>query len=263
MIAMTCPSCGRRGKAPSDRVNVRMHCPKCDAVFHIDKQGKVKLGDPRVGVEEGQGGRRGERESRRHSDEPYATSLTQLVVKSPWWVKLVLVGLVVVAAWPWLRSWFEGKPASLEAMARRVAYAFGEKRFEDLRRMAAPGTEEALRTWYEELRGAFEFEPEAGQEAGTGLLFGASSPVAMDREGNRVSLMIDVGVSRAGAPVPAEVLAEQKRSKAQRRPDWAPGYKFHGSFTLPTVWVRDTKGRWWLDGEDTLNLTKQHSASRR
>ncbi len=46
MIPMTCPSCGRRGNAPADRIKTRMHCKKCDAVFYMDENGKIILGDP-------------------------------------------------------------------------------------------------------------------------------------------------------------------------------------------------------------------------
>lgn len=262
MIPMTCPSCGRRGTAPSDRVNVRMHCPKCDAVFHMDKHGKVKLGEPRHHHDDqGHAEKDHEPVHKRAYDEPYATSLTQLVLKSPWWVKLVLLGLIGAAIWPLVGPYLTPKPASLETLGRRAAYAFAEKRFDDLKKMAAPGTEEALKSWYDELRPKFEFEPTAGQEPGTGVLFGASPPSTTDRDGNRASMMIDVGTSRPGS-VPAEVVEEQKRKKSERKPDWAAGYKFHGSFTLPTAWVRDDKGRWWLDGGDTLALTNQHPASR-
>ncbi|MDB5352520.1 MAG: hypothetical protein JWN86_3767 [Planctomycetota bacterium] len=46
MIPMSCPSCGRRGNVPLDRLNTRMHCKKCDAVFHLDATGKPVLGEP-------------------------------------------------------------------------------------------------------------------------------------------------------------------------------------------------------------------------
>ena len=48
MIPMSCPSCGRRGNVPLDRLNTRMHCKKCDAVFHLDATGKPVLGEPKA-----------------------------------------------------------------------------------------------------------------------------------------------------------------------------------------------------------------------
>ena len=48
MIPMECPGCGRRGNVPPDRLNTRMHCKKCDAIFFMDRSGKIILGDPDI-----------------------------------------------------------------------------------------------------------------------------------------------------------------------------------------------------------------------
>ena len=46
MIPMSCPGCGRPGTIPPDKLNSRMHCKKCDAVFHMDATGHIVLGEP-------------------------------------------------------------------------------------------------------------------------------------------------------------------------------------------------------------------------
>jgi hypothetical protein len=46
MIPMACPACGRKGTIPPDKLNARMHCKKCDAVFHMNSNGRVILGEP-------------------------------------------------------------------------------------------------------------------------------------------------------------------------------------------------------------------------
>ena len=46
MIPMACPSCGRRGSIPHDKVNSRLHCKKCNAIFHMDAAGHVVMGEP-------------------------------------------------------------------------------------------------------------------------------------------------------------------------------------------------------------------------
>jgi hypothetical protein len=46
MIPMACPSCGRRGSVPQDKINSRLHCKKCDAIFHMDVEGHVVMGEP-------------------------------------------------------------------------------------------------------------------------------------------------------------------------------------------------------------------------
>ena len=46
MIDMTCPSCGRAGRVPRDKVNTRLVCKKCNRVFHLTATGVPLLGEP-------------------------------------------------------------------------------------------------------------------------------------------------------------------------------------------------------------------------
>jgi hypothetical protein len=46
MIPIECPKCGRKGKAPSDRLKTRLVCKACHAVFHFDAAGHMILGEP-------------------------------------------------------------------------------------------------------------------------------------------------------------------------------------------------------------------------
>lgn len=250
MVPMRCPSCGRKGNAPSDHANVRMHCPKCDAVFHMDKHGKVKLGEPVVEGHKDAGGHgRG-----KSSDEPYATSITELVKKSPWPVKLVLVGLVAAALWPVIGPRFASKPEDLESdVARRFAYTFADEKFDELKAFAAPGTADALKQWYERLRPRFQFKRLPGEAPGTRLTYAAIPQV--EDEGQRVRLAITLGHT-ADTPIPA-VVEQQKLDRRNRKRDGAPGYDYIGNFTLPTMWVKDNRGRWWLDGEATLAMANR------
>src|SRR5436305_2036190 len=85
MIPMSCPNCGRRGSVPPDRLNTRMHCKKCDAVFHMDSSGKIMLGEP------GARGKQGKKKTTQAArDEP--TDFIGLFFTSP----LVRKGAVVI-----------------------------------------------------------------------------------------------------------------------------------------------------------------------
>jgi hypothetical protein len=46
MIRLNCPSCGRGGRIPNNKVGTRLHCAKCDAVFHVQPNGAVVAGEP-------------------------------------------------------------------------------------------------------------------------------------------------------------------------------------------------------------------------
>jgi hypothetical protein len=44
-LPILCPSCGRKGRVPPKRFNTTLHCNKCDAIFYMDSDGKVMLGE--------------------------------------------------------------------------------------------------------------------------------------------------------------------------------------------------------------------------
>ncbi len=46
MIEMACPSCGRAGQVPKEKLYTRLVCRKCHIVFHVDGQGRPVLGEP-------------------------------------------------------------------------------------------------------------------------------------------------------------------------------------------------------------------------
>ncbi len=46
MYPITCPHCGRKGSIPNDHYRGRLHCAKCDAVFHMARNGHFVLGEP-------------------------------------------------------------------------------------------------------------------------------------------------------------------------------------------------------------------------
>jgi hypothetical protein len=46
MIDMACPSCGRAGQVPKEKLHTRLVCRKCHVVFHVDGNGRPVLGEP-------------------------------------------------------------------------------------------------------------------------------------------------------------------------------------------------------------------------
>jgi hypothetical protein len=46
MIPIECPRCGKGGNVPPDRLNSKLHCKACDAIFHVDVTGRIELGPP-------------------------------------------------------------------------------------------------------------------------------------------------------------------------------------------------------------------------
>jgi hypothetical protein len=253
MIPMTCPSCGRRGTVPPDRLNTRMHCKKCDAVFFMDRSGKIVMGDP------GQIGRKGSKEAKqakaakgeKRYEEPFATSFTELLLKSPLWFKiglgLALVFLVVqMRGGVKLPNWF-GPPVANDAELRAayVAAAFIDQEPEKIKKIAVPGTEADIPTWIGEFRPQFEPGIKSKQVLLTGGL------VSQDNE--KVYMIVNL-LYPSPTPVP-EVEAQKKAKASERRSPVEIGYKYDGSFTLPVIF-KNMSGQWMFDAAETLEVTR-------
>ncbi|SIO02977.1 hypothetical protein SAMN05444166_2111 [Singulisphaera sp. GP187] len=48
MIDLACPSCGRAGSIPREKINTRLTCKKCHIVFHVNPTGRTLVGEPHV-----------------------------------------------------------------------------------------------------------------------------------------------------------------------------------------------------------------------
>jgi hypothetical protein len=60
MIEMVCPSCGRGGQVPPEKIHARLVCRKCHVVFHLDQSGRAVLGEPAVaGAKNAKAGKKG------------------------------------------------------------------------------------------------------------------------------------------------------------------------------------------------------------
>src|SRR4051812_33288916 len=63
MIEMACPSCGRAGQVPKEKLQSRLVCRKCHVVFHMDPGGRAVLGEPNQGKDKAKKGEESEQHS--------------------------------------------------------------------------------------------------------------------------------------------------------------------------------------------------------
>lgn len=255
MIPMACPNCGRRGSVPPDKLNSRLHCKKCDAVFHMDASGHVVLGEPGS--------------SERKSDSVFgmrATATKPKAVKAAKdqpmdllgnlkeaWQGLPMaarVAVVVVAAGTalWASGVTQGVsrafkshpvPPSLSGRAEYLADAFIDDSTSRVRRITAPGTEGDADAWMAKVRPELKHSGARKQ----GNLVTVLAPVVLEENPTakraRVLLLMM-------PPRPDAALAKADKGR------FAPGYKADGSFALPSVWTLGEKNQWLLDGKATL-----------
>lgn len=160
MIKMSCPNCGRRGNIPSEKVNTRLHCKKCDAVFHMDTAGKILLGDPDAVREDG-GGRRssmviptrkeGGKEGGKAEPVDPIGRLADVYLGLPRGLQIgvpvaALLGLLV-----WMGLRFDligpGPPVKVETLAEKIGLAAARGDASTVRSMCASGTESDAEAW--------------------------------------------------------------------------------------------------------------------
>jgi hypothetical protein len=239
MIPMSCPSCGRRGNIPLDRLNTRMHCKKCDAVFHLDATGKPVMGEPKSS-KANKSGRAGAHAPSDQFD-PIGIIASKLAkIPKPIWMTLAgLLGIFLLYS---MASIFQSLPKSTEqsfaAKNVLIATAFLDR---DLSTMKKYSTTDC----YEELASLIEtFRPLIGDKAGKGS------------EG------IGTVVS---AP---EILTDSPRAEVAIVPPPEADGKAPPIFNLDLVWQK-TNEKYYLNGKATLatniereKLRKEAEASR-
>lgn len=222
-----------------------MHCKKCDAVFHLDRTGKVVMGEP------GQRGAQKAPVTKKSSDEPFATSFTELIVKSPIWVKLIMLGVLAFVGFQLAGvkvPSIGGKPLpkDLLQLSAFVGNAFVDEKPEKFKRVIAPGSEARIREWYDELRPQLIFTPP--QRPGNMVQLTAYTDEAT---GEAI-----IGIMPPGNASPVDEVEREKQTTSDtRKHPKAAGYKHDGTFTLPTAWVRVGED-WKLDGEKTLDMLR-------
>lgn len=227
MIPMSCPSCGRRGNVPLDRLNTRMHCKKCDAVFHLDATGKPVLGDPAPPK-----GSKAAKASARASDEPLdpigivAEKLSH-TPKPVWMTMLVLlVGWIGWTALGFFGSAPLNEQQSLQKESLDATTAFLTRDLTKLKKMTAGGTEDAID------KAVTDFRPMIGDGGSTaeGIMIAPGEPRGEDEEHQTVEMSL---IAMSGP-----------------------------SFNLHFAWVK-AKNRWWIDGASSYTLMETEAANRK
>ncbi len=256
MIPMSCPSCGRRGTVPPDRLHTRMHCKKCDAVFYMDQSGKIVLGDPDDLKRKKQ-----PKQAKKQSTDVLDLGFGDLVKKIPKPVQgtIVVVALLVVAYAMGLRlpKFGTSIPKELLGRAQFVGDAFADEQTSLLNKIAAPGTEGDIAQWYEKARPSFKF---TGPQGPGNVVMMTATVAKEDRTSGEAEVIIHL-LPPPKPEKPPEVVAQEKAKPNQRKPKTALGYNADGSFDLPTFWSL-SNDMWVLDGTKTLNALSESGTSK-
>jgi hypothetical protein len=230
MIPMSCPSCGRKGNVPLDRLNTRMHCKKCDAVFHLDASGKPMLGEPPAA--KGSKAARAAARAKNEPLDPIGMVASKLVkVPKPIWIGLaVVLGLFV--AWKGIGLIQPAAANADESFAARneqAALAFLNADTATLSSMTTVDSREEIAQVVE------KFRPMVGDKSGKGSEGMQPVPTFPEELGNEPNVEISI-------QPPKEPDAEEAPPIFILELYWIKGknnYVINGKATLEAMQMRD------------------------
>lgn len=235
MIPMECPTCGRRGEVPLDRLNSKLTCKKCGTVFHMDETGHITLGDPADAAK-----KKKKEEMRLEPVEIDPGKIFKSLPKPvrygvPTLVILLLGGLIasrIMAAM--------GLGADLPTRATFVGEQFVDEKLEAIQELTTPDTREDVKKWYDRQRTRLNHKgPRVTPEDVTVL-----GQVFNESGGNAVTLTA-LHVTKPKTP---------PSSTSSRGPQ--------NDLTIEIAWVWKG-GRWMIDGKNTLSAADRGRGQRR
>jgi hypothetical protein len=231
-----------------------MHCKKCDAIFFMDKSGKVMMGDPAVinARKSGKDPKQATRKKADYDNPTFTAMLTGLPTPAKAAALVALLAALFFATGMHKKIRFGGGgiPSSLVGRAEYTAMAFADDKPDKLKPIITPGSDAALAEWFSTLRPQFKFNAPQNEATGNVVLLSASSV----REDSTSAHLILHLLFLTSTPLP-EVAEEKKKQLTQRKLATDPGYKHNGSFDLPTIWVKQCDS-WQLDVQRTLDAAK-------
>ena len=234
MIPLSCPSCGRKGNIPLDRLNTRMHCKKCDAVFHLDATGKPLLGEPPAA--KGSKAAKGARAKNEPLDPIGIVAAKLAKTPKPVWMGLLimlglgLLYLVYGVVGPGPRS------ANADFMEQNVKLtnAFIDRDIPTIQKMATQDSRDEVSKLVESIR-----------------------PLVGDVGGKATSDDI-----KPIAEIPETLGAEPAVQMSLQPPSEVEGGPAPPIFTLDLVWIKGNN-RYYLNGKATLEANEEREKARK
>jgi len=222
MPELSCPQCGRLGNVPRNKLESRLVCKKCHAIFHMNKAGRVVLGEPHS---EGRGGTRTAVKTARSAEKTgtwvdyLPDGITPQMRAGALAGGVVLLGLVV---------WMLLPAPTLEDRAREAAIAFKSGDKNALKSLAYGKTAREVENWYNVVHPRLEAKM---KEWKTTDVRAEVSPniEPSGKEGSRVTVMF---IPQIEGPLTSEAFAK--------------------SMSMVFYWKK-SRGKWRINGTATVN----------
>jgi hypothetical protein len=226
MPEVECPSCGGFGNVPREKMNDRMVCRKCHAIFHVTRAGRSVMGEPPKVTPVDHGLPHG------HPDA-VATATGSgggafgLTTRQ---VQMVVGGAALLGLVAYFGIGLLGSGKSLEATARELARQMSAGDNAAVAQASAADSLSDTNLWYQLLRPTLE-------EMKKNVPDHTLDIAVTERSSGRLAIFFGTehssartsAISKAASPAPMRT-----------------------SLEVPTYWERDSYGNWRLDGKRTL-----------
>ena len=231
----------------------------------MDKSGTMVLGDPNVIAAKAKKDEEKKKQATKGSGgkgkpkkkgQQEITGFADLLKKLPMKVKvgfgvLVLVGILFGAGFR-LPKLFKSTPKTVEDISAAIVDAWVDNKLPAIQKFAMPGSDDAVKKWYDELRPKFEFQGPQNPQVGDTV-----DPIlngVLDQDGGRIAM---VNLYYLSATTPAGVKEEKALIKdgkrSQLKGENEAGYKWNGGFTLPLYFVPEGE-TYKLDAAKSLEV---------
>lgn len=247
MIELACPSCGRAGQIPREKMNARLVCKKCHVVFHMDPGGRPILGEPHTGSSKDQ--RKHTNQGEHHSifevfHLPTLGDLTHLGdnlsdYRFPVKPVLGVLGALVVV---WVGfSIFSGPPESVADRARTAVEALTHDDLDRLKTYATDKSRDDLVRWYDAAHARLEENRQSWPSKDATVQVVVVEENIKSQRGEVEALIVPAQVPTQSA----SVIPTGSSKPAGKKAGAAGPLAFH----MHWVW---SGSHWWLDGRQSL-----------
>lgn len=232
-IEMVCPGCNAPGSVPRDKMNTRLVCKKCHAVFHLSPSGRAVLGEPPMSEADKEAAKAAAAAARRDADWEMPSLSVSPRARATLAALVALLAIAGIVRYGQV-SWSSTNGENLLTRANNAAKAIAAGKTADLQAISVPETREATARFLEGLGPAFESVR-------------AQSPT---REMVANILLLSVTPDDSGAQVRGVFTPNLGSTRDRMISGIEPAKDAATASADAMLWfAKDAKGNWLLDGQ--------------
>lgn len=244
MIELACPSCGRAGSIPREKINTRLTCKKCHVVFHVNTTGRTLVGEPHVEPPKV--------EHHHHHEGLHLPTfesldgLTESLPKiSPRTLGIGATGCAVVVG---LFMFLTRPPESLAVSAQRTAERFANDDLSYLKQIATTETIDDVVRWFDIVHPLLVKNREQWKSREARIQVMVVGEDHGQRKGEAQAFIY---------PATASTASHVNAIAAAADSTTTTGSSIQQPLDLRLHWVLDRNGTWKLDGQQTFQAASR------